>query len=129
MKKLAAWVLLVCLLGGCTGGGRFISLTAREAQEMMLREGQNYQIVDVRTPEEYAVAHIKGAVCVPNESIGEEAIPLLPDKEQILFLYCRSGNRSKQAAGKLLRLGYTRVYEMGGFADWEGEITVGSETP
>jgi len=122
-----AAALLCVLLAGCgVFRAGFTQISAQEAQRMM-EAGGNYLIVDVRTPEEYAVAHVKGAICVPNESIGEEDIPQLPDKGQTLFLYCRSGNRSKQAAKKLAKLGYTQVYEFGGLSDWRGEITIGAE--
>ena len=84
-----------------------------------------YLILDVRTPEEYAERHIPGAVNLPNETIGTEVPPQLPDKEQLLLVYCRSGNRSKQAAGKLAALGYTNVVEFGGINDWPGETVAG----
>jgi len=78
----------------------------------------------VRTDEEFSDKHIPGAINVPNEDIGTESIPQLPDKEQLILVYCRSGNRSKQASEKLAALGYTKVYEFGGINDWKGE-TVG----
>ena len=78
-------------------------------------------VLDVRTPEEYAEAHIPGAINVPNEEIGEEPIAELPDKDQIILVYCRSGNRSKEAAQKLADQGYTNVIEFGGIKDWHGE--------
>lgn len=91
-----------------------------EAIEMM-KEEQDYIILDVRTPEEYAEKHIPNAINVPNETIGEDVIPELPDEEQLILVYCRSGNRSKQASDKLVSLGYTNVYEFGGINDWPGE--------
>ena len=70
--------------------------------------------------------HIPGAINIANESIGTEDISELPDKEQLILVYCRSGNRSKQASEKLAKLGYTNVAEFGGINDWPGE-TVRSE--
>ena len=76
----------------------------------------------MRTIEEYEEGHIPGAICVPNETIGENVIEELPDKGQVILVYCRSGNRSKQAATKLAEQGYTNIYEFGGIIDWTGEI-------
>ena len=75
----------------------------------------------MRTQEEYEAAHIPGAICIPNETIGGEEIPELPDKEQLIMVYCRSGNRSKQASGKLVKLGYTNIVDFGGINSWTGE--------
>ena len=90
---------------------------------VMMEEESDYIILDVRTAEEYGERHIPGAVNIPNESIGTREIPELPDKEQLIFVYCRSGNRSKQASGKLAALGYTNIVEFGGINDWPGETT------
>ena len=90
----------------------------------MMEEETDYIILDVRRPDEFADKHIPNAINVPNETIGEEEIPELPDKDQLILVYCRSGNRSKQASKKLAALGYTKVYEFGGINDWKGE-TVG----
>ena len=79
-------------------------------------------ILDVRRPDEYQAGHIPGAINIPNETIGSEALPQLPDKDQTILVYCRSGNRSKQASEKLAALGYTRVLEFGGILDWTGQV-------
>ena len=84
-----------------------------------------YIILDVRTQAEYESAHIPGAICVPNESIGSEPPAELPDQDQMILVYCRSGNRSKQAAEKLVKLGYTNVLEFGGIIDWPGDTVSG----
>lgn len=90
-----------------------------------MEEEEDYLILDVRTPEEYEEAHIPEAVNVPNETIGTEEIPELPHKEQLIFVYCRSGNRSKQASQKLADLGYTNIIEFGGINDWNGDTVTG----
>ena len=82
-------------------------------------------LVDVRTPEEFAERHIPGAINIPNETIGTEEIPELPNKEQLILVYCRSGNRSKQASEKLAALGYTNIVEFGGINDWPGDTVTG----
>ena len=94
-------------------------ITAEEAYEMMV--SQEF-VVDVRTREEYDGGHTENAVLVPNESIGSEMPETLPDKEATLLIYCRSGRRSKDAAQKLLALGYQSVYDFGGVIDWPYEL-------
>ena len=81
-----------------------------------------FRSVDVRTREEYDGGNIENAVLVPNESIGSEMPEALPDKEATLLIYCRSGRRSKEAAQKLLSLGYQSVYDFGGVIDWPYEL-------
>ena len=101
-------------------------ITQEEAAKIMA-EGEDYILLDVRTQAEFAQAHIPGAICVPNETIGEEDIPELPKKDQLILVYCRSGNRSKQAAGKLAKLGYTNVLEFGGINSWPGQTVSGTQ--
>ena len=127
MKRIIPVLLAVMLLVGCGTSEKtnsYRQVTMEEAVTMMAEE-ENYILLDVRTREEYADKHIPGAVCVPNETIGSEDIPELPDKEQLILVYCRSGNRSKQASAKLAELGYTNVVEFGGINDWTGETVSG----
>lgn len=127
MKKLLP-VLLALALTGCTVGGTenvqetYRQISMQEAMDMMESE-ENYIILDVRREDEYAAGHIPGAILIPNETIGDEEIPALPDKDQLIMVYCRSGNRSKQAAEKLVKLGYTEIVEFGGINSWPGEVT------
>ncbi|MBR5302715.1 MAG: rhodanese-like domain-containing protein [Clostridia bacterium] len=90
----------------------------------MMEVVENYVILDVRTAEEYQSGHIPGAVNLPNETIFKDNIPELPDKDQLILVYCRSGNRSRQAAAKLASLGYTNIVEFGGIRSWPGEIVI-----
>ena len=83
-------------------------------------------ILDVRTQAEYEENHIPGAICIPNETIGTEQPEELPDLNQRILVYCRSGNRSKQASQKLADMGYTNILEFGGIIDWPGEVNTGS---
>lgn len=78
-------------------------------------------IVDVRQPSEYVSGHVPGAILLPDDTIAREAETVLPDKNAVLLVYCRSGQRSKAAAEHLLRLGYKRVYNFGGILDWTYE--------
>ena len=119
-------VLAIFVLAGCnkeTAENSYKQISMDEAVTMMAEE-TDYIILDVRTPEEFAEKHIPNAINVPNETIGNDDIPELPRKDQMILVYCRSGNRSKQASEKLAKLGYTNIYEFGGINDWTGE-TVG----
>ena len=84
-------------------------------------------IVDVRHQDEYDSGHIPGAILIPNENINNERPEELPDLNQIILVYCRSGRRSKVASQKLADMGYTHVYEFGGINDWTGEIVIDEE--
>ena len=129
----AALAASLALLAGCalsktkkdtsedtTDKAAYHKISAEEAYEMMT--SQEVVVVDVRTREEYDGGHIENAVLVPNESIGSEMPEALPDKEATLLIYCRSGRRGKQAAEKLLSLGYQNVYDFGGVIDWPYEL-------
>lgn len=97
-------------------------ISQEKAKEMMDSE-QELTILDVRTLEEYKEGHISDAQLLPNEDIKEETVfDMFPDKEEVILIYCRSGNRSKQAAEKLVGYGYTNVYEFGGIITWPYEI-------
>ena len=124
--KVVPLLLVILLLAGCaetTGGendATYRQITMSEAVEMMASES-DYIILDVRRPDEFSAGHIPNAVNIPNESIGADEIDELPDKDRLILVYCRSGNRSKQASEKLVRLGYTNIVEIGGILDWKGE--------
>ena len=83
---------------------------------------EGFILLDVRRTDEFASGHIPGAVNLPNEEIGNAEIPLQTEKNQTIYIYCRSGNRSKLAANKLLSLGYTKLIEFGGILDYTGEL-------
>ena len=125
IKRLLPFVLSLMLLSSCgtpgssSSGYRQISM--EEAVKMM-RDEKDYIILDVRRPDEYAEGHIPGAINVPNEEIDTAEISELPDKSQLILVYCRSGRRSKEASEKLARLGYTNIVEFGGILDYKGEI-------
>jgi rhodanese-related sulfurtransferase len=87
----------------------------------MMKDEKDYIILDVRRPDEFAEGHIPGAINIPNEEIGTDEIEELPDKSQLILVYCRSGRRSKEASEKLVKLGYTNIVEFGGILDYKGE--------
>ena len=94
----------------------------QETAKLMMDLDDGHVIVDVRRQDEYDEGHIPGAICIPNESITDSIPSELPDLEQIILVYCRSGRRSKEAAQKLFDMGYTNVFEFGGIIDWTGEV-------
>ena len=129
MKKLLPILLSSLMFSGCAGTSNhqtntYRSITMDEAVAMMEQE-TDYIILDVRRPDEFAAGHIPNAINVPNETIDTAEIPELPDKDQLIMVYCRSGRRSKAAAEKLVKLGYTNIVEFGGFLDWKGETVTG----
>ena len=126
MKKLIPILLSALMFTGCAATNNSQTNTYRQiamdvAVDMMAQE-TGYIILDVRRADEFAAGHIPGAINVANESIGTDEIPELPDKDQLIMVYCRSGRRSKEASEKLVKLGYTNIVEFGGILDWKGEI-------
>ena len=100
---------------------KYVSITMEEAKNVFETQG-DYIILDVRREDEFAEGHIPGAINVPNEGIQDTEPSELPDKNQTIYVYCRSGNRSKQAASKLVAMGYTNIIEFGGIMDWTGDM-------
>ena len=130
MRRLIPFLLSLLLLAGCAAPvdseASYQQISMDEAIAIMESES-DYIILDVRTPEEFADKHIPDAINIPNETIGTEDIPELPDKDQLILVYCRSGNRSKQASDKLVGLGYTNIVEFGGINDWPRETVSDGE--
>lgn len=123
MKKMMLVLLAMILLTACAQNKEkdreavSMNITAEEAKQIMDNE-QGYIILDVRTQEEYDEGHIPGAILIPNTEIETRAEAALPDKDQLILVYCRSGRRSKLAAEALAELGYTNIKEFGGILDW-----------
>lgn len=133
MKRSIYYLFLIggLLLTGCRpeimdGPGMVNSykqITQEEAVEMM-KKNDGHIVVDVRRQDEFDSGHIPGAICIPNESITNQKPAELPDLDQIILIYCRSGRRSKEASQKLFDMGYKNVYEFGGIIDWKGEVVM-----
>lgn len=127
MKKLVFLFLAVMMLTACgrykenNQGAVYVNITAEEAKQIMDTE-EGYIILDVREQDEYDAGHIPGAILIPYTQIEEKANEMLPDKEQLILVYCRSGRRSKIAAEALAKLGYTNIKEFGGIIDWPYEV-------
>ena len=136
MKKLLILCMtFICILSGC-GNADSVQNTEQKSgyKQVSMEEGlelmeadSDYILLDVRRDDEFEEGHIPGAINIPNESIGTEEIAELLDKNQTIYVYCRSGNRSKQASQKLVDLGYTDVIEFGGIIDYSGEIEKGRQ--
>jgi len=126
MKKSILLLVMILILGGCGAAPQETSveyqqITAEEAKELM--DTWKYEVIlDVREQDEYDEKHIPGAILLPVGMIDEEtAADAIPEKDTMVLVYCRSGNRSKTASQKLAELGYTQVYEFGGINDWPYE--------
>ena len=122
--KVFSLLLLMCavLLGGCSGGGSsgavYHKITPQEAKSMMDGAAGAYTLVDVRTQSEFQAQRIAGAILIPYDQIAGLAASELPDKDALIFTYCRTGVRSSAAAHTLVGLGYTNVYDIGGIQSW-----------
>ncbi len=144
MKKYIRFVLtaftLIILFSACTSDTNdavpstipseetaiipvYKTISAADAKELIASGGA--VLMDVRTPEEYTEAYIPGAVLLPLDDIAQKAETVLPDKDAVIILYCRSGRRSAIAAEELMDMGYKTVYDLGGIIDWPYETTGG----
>jgi len=127
VKGLVAMLIITLSLFGltaCQDGDNnmtYEQITPQQAKEIMDTE-QDYIIIDARTEEEFAEGHIEDAILIPEYEIKDRAEKELPDKEQLILVYCRSGRRSKIASEELVKLGYTNVKEFGGIIDWPYEV-------
>ena len=130
MKKIKGLIIMLLIslslfgMTACDGGNEksstYEQITAEQAKTIMDTE-KDYVIIDARTEEEYAVGHIENAILIPEYEIKDRAEKELPDKEQLILVYCRSGRRSKIASEELVKLGYTNIKEFGGIIDWPYE--------
>lgn len=131
MKKVKGLIIMLIIslslfgMTACGGKNEKVSsyeqITAEQAKAVMDTE-KDYVIIDARTEVEFAEGHIENAVLIPEYEIKDRAEKELPDKEQLILVYCRSGRRSKIASEELVKLGYTNVKEFGGIIDWPYEV-------
>ena len=112
--SLSVFSITACSSASAT----YEQISSQQAKKLMDTES-DYIILDTRTEEEFAQSHIPNAILIPHYEIAERAEKELPNKDQLILVYCRSGNRSKQASQALADLGYTNVKEFGGIIDWE----------
>lgn len=123
MKKICLALFILILSSSCifSKGEGYKRISMDEAKTLMEKE-EGYILLDVRTKGEYESGYIPGAINIPLSDIDEKIISSLPDKSQMILVYCRSGNRSREASDKLSKLGYTNILEIGGINAWKGEI-------
>ena len=123
MKKICLALFILILSSSCifSKGEGYKRISMDEAKTLMEKE-EGYILLDVRTKGEYESGYIPGAINIPLSDIDEKIISFLPDKSQMILVYCRSGNRSREASDKLSKLGYSNVLEIGGINAWKGEI-------
>ena len=105
MKKIIVILFIVVMLCGCNKLS-----SSNNIEELM--SSNEYIIIDVRTEEEYEENHVVGAINIPYDEIDENSNL---NKEKLIFVYCKSGGRSKIAFDILSNLGYT-VYDLGAFS-------------
>lgn len=122
MKKLLIITLCIFLLSGCGEAKNTDSsdgsVNYMEAKEKIINDGAI--LLDVRTKEEYDEKHIDGASLLPLDIIDIDSISqIVSEKDTPIIVYCRSGNRSKQAREKLIALGYSKVYDLGAMSNWK----------
>ena len=123
MKKICLALFILILSSSCifSKGEGYKRISMDEAKTLMEKE-EGYILLDVRTKGEYEIGYIPGAINIPLSDIDEKIISFLPDKSQMILVYCRSGNRSREASDKLSKLGYSNILEIGGINAWKGEI-------
>lgn len=131
MKRVSLLALLLALTmalcAACGSKTDYQTMEINDAAEMIAAD-DGHLLVDVRTKEEFEEKHLPGAILLPVEDIKDGRLERLPDKDQIILLYCRTGRRAEDAAAYLAKKGYTNIYEIGGIIDWKGETVSGSET-
>lgn len=121
-------IVILALFTACAKSktAQYHKITAADGKKRM-DENTDVIMVDVRSQEEYEAGHIKGAILIPLDTISGTQPEQLPNLDDEILVYCRSGRRSSKASGKLANMGYTQIYDMGGIQDWPYEVVSGSE--
>lgn len=131
MKKILLVVLAALLLVGCgnekiDGEALYKTIDYETAKDFV--DNSQALLIDVRTYEEYEKGHIEEAINVPLDTISEATIKAVTiDQLDNIIVYCESGERSKEAAIKIIELGYTNVYDLGSMDNWETDNAETSE--
>ncbi|MBE6899438.1 MAG: rhodanese-like domain-containing protein [Ruminococcaceae bacterium] len=124
LLSIVAALVFLLAVSGCGAeekGSVYMNINPEKAKEMM-EDLEEFVLLDARAEEEFSEGHIPGAIVIPHDEIEERAEAEIPEKDVPVFVYCRSGRRSKIAAEALVSLGYSEVYEFGGIIDWPYEI-------
>lgn len=130
MKKRSRFLVMILAFSlicvGCSDTDNSNTITyeqiSQDEAKALMESEIDYIIIDARTQSEYDEGHIPGAILIPEHEIATRAENELPNKNQLILVYCRSGRRSKIAAEELVKLGYTNVKEFGGIIDWKYDI-------
>ena len=119
IKKILFGLLLLYLLSFSACGKKisYTNISPKEALDV-LKGDSKAVLIDVRSPEEFRVIRIPGSILIPDYEIKDKIADVVPDKNTPIIVYCRSGNRSRNAAKTLIEMGYTRVFDLGGIIDW-----------
>ena len=111
-------VLVILFIFSFLTGSSYKTLDQSIAYEELMTDS-SIELIDVREPSEFATGYIFGAQLIPLNTIESTIENIILEKDTKIFVYCRSGNRSAQAAQILADLGYTNVFDIGGIIDWE----------
>ena len=120
MKKILLLILII-LFTGCSSNNVTYQQIDNDKFNHIITNNNPYTIIDVRTFSEYQEGHIENAINIPVDGITSDTVKNI-NLDEIIIVYCRSGNRSKQAALKLIDLGYTNVFDYGAITNYEGNI-------
>jgi rhodanese-related sulfurtransferase len=122
-------VVMLFFSSGCFGSPSHTPTYQRitaEAAYRMMQETNNFILLDVRTASEFRGRHIAGAILIPVNELERRAAAELPDKDTVIFIYCRAGVRASNAARTLAGMGYTQLFNIGGIIDWPYETISGN---
>lgn len=128
--KIKKWCVITCMVLILTGCGNsegrvednlVIKTISSDEVYQIINKEEEYYLIDVRSLPEYKSGHLETAINIPLDSISSISNQI-SSKDVKIIVYCQSGNRSKQAANKLIELGYSSVFDMGGINDWDYEI-------
>jgi rhodanese-related sulfurtransferase len=121
MKALTLVFLTLSVLTLLPLSAQSYKTISPDAALALLKANPKAVLLDVRTPEENLASRIPGDILIPDYELAARSPKELPDKAAPIIVYCRSGNRSKTAANRLIAMGYTQVYDLGGIITWPYE--------
>lgn len=123
---MSVGVLLIWAYLKNSGAANKLRINPTEAKKRLDGE-KGIILLDVRTQEEYIENHIPKSTLIPLLVLAKEASKKLPDQQATIFVYCRSGNRSRAAVRMLVKQGYTNVFNLGGIIRWPYKTVSGKK--
>ncbi|MDA3957698.1 rhodanese-like domain-containing protein [Oceanispirochaeta sp.] len=121
MKKTLILFLLMSVITGFAAAESMDYKDPGNLKALLESDRSDYLFLDVRTDAEYAAGHIPSSINIPYDTL-PKALPEGTEKDQLIILYCRSGNRSGVGTRALVRAGYTNVQDFGGISRWRGPL-------